>query len=138
LVLDVAFDRLEANRQELGSVIALHGIDVRFALRLVLEGLAEGRVLRIIEPIAIVERCLDALRCRTPRAERAFREKARAAEWHLNARGLVLLDELHGATASEEYADRLDAEALNLREQRLEVRVGELERQRAHDLTAVL
>ena len=61
LVLDVALDGLEADGQQLRRIVALHGIDVGVAAGLVLEGLAEGGVLGIVEAVAVVQRRLDAL-----------------------------------------------------------------------------
>ena len=66
-VLDVAADGLKAHRQQLPGIIALDGIDVRVAPRLLLERLAEGRVLRVVEAVAVMQSRLDALGRPAPR-----------------------------------------------------------------------
>ena len=78
LVLDVAFHGLHADGEELRGVIALHRIDVRLAARLLLESLAERGVLRIVQPIAIVQRRLDPVGRSALGLERALRQEAGA------------------------------------------------------------
>jgi hypothetical protein len=116
LVLDVALDGVEPEGQQLGGIVALHGIDIRITSGLVLEGSAEAGVLGVVEPVAVVQSRFHPLGGRALRFERAFGEKARAAQRHLQAGRGVLLDELNGAAAGEEGSHHVHAEAWDLRQ----------------------
>src|SRR5262245_55526882 len=125
LVLDVALDGLETEGEQLGGIVALYGVDIGLAPGFVLEGLAEGGVLGIVDPIAIVQRRLHALRRGSLRFERSLGEEARAAQGCFEACGRVFLDKLDRPAAGEEGTDHVDAEAWDLRQQRLEIGLRE-------------
>src|SRR5262245_47720910 len=125
LVLDVALDGLEPEGEQLGGIVALYGVDIGLTPGLVLEGLAEGGVLGVVEPIAVVQRRLHALRRGALRLERSLGQESRAAQGRFQAGRRVFLDELDRAAAGEEGADHVDAEAWDLRQQRLEIGLRE-------------
>src|SRR5204863_2460566 len=79
-VLDVAIGRLETQGQQLRGVVTLDGVDVGIAAGLVLEGPAEADVLRVVEPVAVVQPSLDALGSGALRFERTLGEEPRAAQ----------------------------------------------------------
>src|SRR5690606_4464954 len=110
-------------REQLRRVIALYGVDIRLTACLLQEGLAECDVLRIVEPVAVVQRSLDALGGLALCLQRALSQEAIAAQRYLEARGCVLLHKLHRSATGEEGADDIDLQARNLRQQRLEVRL---------------
>ena len=92
----------------------------------------------IVEPVAVVQRGLDALGRGALRLQRALGEEARAAQRHLEAGRRVFLDELHRAAAGKERADHVDAEPRDLRQQRLEVGLREGQREVGQHLAAAL